>query len=277
MLIRKFSISLLVAMFVFINKPLAEELEVSIASIKTEINDYKSKTDEIKKKIKHEKEKALSDSSSYLAYLDEYNTNLNRMKAERDSLLVLSQRLQDRRDSLGSEEVTVNLRKESIVVQNKNILSGLQIHCKQLIDTLASYEPYNAGRLISALKFLEGELVSGTINAPEGIERYWQIVSQIEQASQKIEVWKGASPVSALKGDVQFIRMGFIWLACVGNESSSAFIYNKHIEKWELVKNDEQVTSICQAVKLSTGMASPQLVALPIAVELVSVPEDISK
>jgi hypothetical protein len=143
-----------------------------------------------------------------------------------------------------------------------------------LLDTLGVYEHFNISKQISALKFLEGEIAAGTITIAEGLERYWQIVSQIEQASFRIETWTGASPVSEVHGDVTFLRMGFVWLACIGNDNTTAFTYNSEQKKFNIVKNKEQTAAIHKAIKLTSGMAAPQLIALPFRIDLTSLRGD---
>jgi Skp family chaperone for outer membrane proteins len=246
----------------------ADDHADATASLKKEIAAFRTKTATIRKNIEHEKKKAAADSLSYAACLREQADRSDRLKAERDSLQKFSLLLQHRRDSLTETGAATALQKQSLARRGAHLLAALQANCRQLIDSLTPFSVYHIDRQIAALNFLEGEITSGTVTASEGIERYWRIVSQIEQASSGIECWNGTSPVAAVKGETRFIRMGFVWLACTANDNSGAFLYNARNKKWEPVNDGDGAAAIHKAIQLATGAATPQLVALPVNVPL---------
>jgi len=246
----------------------ADELPAHVGALRAETDGYRAKIADTRKKIEHERKKLASDSASYAAYLKEYAARDERLLAERDSLAALAARLVRGRDSVAENEDEAVVRRESYVRQSAAILASLQAHCGELLDSLEPLGIFNIRKHISALRFLQGEIAAGTVGAAEGLERYRQIVAQLEQASQRIETWEGTSPVPALRGEVRFLRLGFVWLACAGGASPTAYLYDTHTMKWNPVAGDARVAAIDKAIKLSTGMAAPQLVALPAELRL---------
>lgn len=258
---------LLIALLTAISA-VAQEHDAEMADLRSQIESYKSKVRDIRSKIGNETAKATADSLSYAAYINDLSGRSGRIRDERDSLLVLADKLRHRRDSLAHTEAAQNQQRISSVNRQKAFLTDLRGKCAQLIDTLEVFEPFNIKKQINALRFLEGELAAGTVSAAEGLERYWQIVSQLETASYRIESWSGDAPVPALKGDVRFLRMGFVWLASAGDDNAPVFVYNAKQQKWAEVKNLEKATSVRKAVQVANGMASPQLVLLPVNLTL---------
>jgi hypothetical protein len=122
---------------------------------------------------------------------------------------------------------------------------------------------FNIEREISALRFLSGEIEAGTVDAVEGMERYYQIVRKIESQAQLIEAWSGASPDSRLSGDVSFLRLGFVWLACVNADNTAALLWDEADSAWQPVDNITRMQFIRDAIALVNGKAAPHLIALP--------------
>ncbi|MFP4417656.1 MAG: DUF3450 family protein [Chitinispirillaceae bacterium] len=251
-----------------------QEHDTEMANLRSQIESYKSKVRDVRAKIDHETTKAAADSSSYAAYVSEHSRRSGRIRNERDSLLVLAEKLRHRRDSLAHTEAALDQQRVSSVNQQKILLTDLREKCSQLIDTLGAFEPFNIRRQISALRFLESEITAATVSAAEGLERYWNIVSQIESASSRIESWSGDAPVPALKGDVRFLRMGFVWLACVGGDNAPVFVYYPKQQTWEELDDLEKAASVRKAVQVANGMTSPQLVSLPVNLTLVPAHEE---
>jgi hypothetical protein len=247
---------------------LPHDLTEEIKSLKSDITTFRARIDETRKNIASISSKAKADSLSYSRYLQESQVRSGKLTAERDSLIALSNSLQNRRDSLMSAADAASLLTVSYKRQTDNATAELRASCMELITVLEPFALYNISKQISALRFLEGELSAGTIEAAEGLERYWQIASQIEKASQKIETWTGPSPVQSIKGEARFLRLGFIWLACIDNNNTGAFLWNSTDGDWAPVNQEEQITTITKAIKLSTGMAAPQLVALPVSLKI---------
>lgn len=252
----------------------AQEHEAEMADLRSQIESYKTKVRDVRAKIDHETTKASADSSSYAAYVNEHSVRSKQIHDERDSLLVLADKLRHRRDSLAHTEAALNQQRVSSVNQQRAFLTDLRGKCSQLIDTLKAFEPFNIKKQISALRFLEGEIAAGTVSAAEGLERYWNIVSQIESASYRIESWSGDAPVPSLKGNVRFLRMGFVWLACVGGDNAPVFVYYPEQQNWEELNDSEKAASVRNAVQVANGMASPQLVSLPVDLTLLPVNEE---
>jgi len=245
----------------------SEEHEETRESLENQILNIEKQTKEIRKKIEHVLKKAKADSANYGEYISDYKKHSTGLKNERDSLRAMAATLSERRDSLYEHANMILLKSENVRKQSNQIQNLVRKNCLELIDSLIPMKVFNIDKQISALRFLEGEMNSGTVSSVEGLERYWQIVAQIEEASQKIESWTGTAPEKTIKGEVTFLRLGFVWLACINKDNTCGFVWDIEKRKWEPVQNNESLRNIDIAVKLSAGKTAPELVALPFNVK----------
>jgi hypothetical protein len=66
-----------------------------------------------------------------------------------------------------------------------------------------------------------------------------------------------------MKGEVTFLRLGFVWLACVNSDNTAALFWNVGNASWETVSDQQQILAVRKAIDLVAGKAAPQLIALP--------------
>ncbi|MDG5813634.1 DUF3450 family protein [Chitinispirillales bacterium ANBcel5] len=232
-------------------------------AILSQIRDYQSKTEEIRKKITHEQQKATADSIAFSEYVTDYENRALSLQQERDSLNALVERLNERRGSLEAQSGVIQARSTNYRAQTRSLLHAIRDNCRQFHDSLQHLALFNMDRQLHALRFLEGELAAGTVDAVEGLERYWQIVGQIEQASQKIETWSGSSPHAAVSGEVTFLRLRFVWLAFINNDNSKGYLWDSSNDEWSMIENASDIVEIREASNLISGSAAPRLVKLP--------------
>ncbi|KMQ49808.1 hypothetical protein CHISP_3272 [Chitinispirillum alkaliphilum] len=231
--------------------------------VRSEIDQYRSKIEEIRKKIDHTNQKAHQDSVAFAQYVTDHEERARRLSSETDSLSALIKRLNSTRDSLEARVAASDVQTGNYRAQSRNLLRAIGSNCKELIDSLGHLSMFNADNLVSALKFLEGEISAGSVGAVEALERYWQIVTQIENASQRIETWSGPAPVPSVQGDFTWLRIGFVWVGCVSNDGNTGYMWQNDTEEWVQIESLVQLSSISKAARLTSGMAAPELVSIP--------------
>ena len=246
----------------------AQDHDAEMATLKKEIAAIRAKTGSLQARIGNEQKKAAADSASYAAYVTERQVRLKRLEAERDSLRQFSRVMRDRRDSLAAGIEAARMRKESLENTTTRLRKALQKQCEVLIDSLESFAVYNVSREVSALRFLAGEIKAGTVTDAEALERIRQVVCRVEEAAGKIETWNGASPVASVKGEMRFLRIGLVWVACAAVDNSVVFAYNAEENKWDRVEKGSAADAVREAVATATGMTAPKLAVLPVAVPL---------
>lgn len=247
----------------------ADPHEMQMEEMRKEIRLLQGKTEEIKEKIKNTEEKAAKDSVSYEEYLQESSKRVEQLAEERDSLFGLVALLDEKRAEIENSSETLEMRKVNYRALGNSVLGSVIRSCKEMQEYLEKYKQFNIDRELSALQFLAGELSSGAVDAIEGIERYYQIVKQMEKHSEGTEVWRGKAPGGLLKGEVSYLRLGFVWLACINAENTKGLIWDTRESKWKILENSVQLLNIRKAVDLVSGSAAPQLVALPFSHDLV--------
>jgi Skp family chaperone for outer membrane proteins len=241
----------------------SDEHEAEMVAMREEIRELAGKTQEIRKKIEHTKEKAAQDSAGYQKYIAGHRSRIADLAAERDSLKMLVRELESKRDDFEENARSAELSAGNIKAMSSSITALVARNCDLLVDSLAGLDRFNIDRQLSALRFLSGEITAGTVDAIEGMERYYQIVKQLEQQSRAAESWSGPSPSAQMKGEVTFLRLGFVWLACVNSDNTAALFWNVGNASWETVSDQQQILAVRKAIDLVAGKAAPQLIALP--------------
>lgn len=243
--------------------------KMQMDEIRKEIKELQAKTSEVREKIKQTEEKASKDSASYAEYLFENRKRVQLLSAEKDSLSGLVKKLDEKRTEIVASSEVIEMRKGNYKALVSSVLLNVVKSCKEMQDYLVKYKQFNIERQIDALGFLAVELTSGTVDVVEGVERYYQIIKQLEKYSEETEVWRGKAPGGLLKGEVSYLRLGMVWLGCINADNTKALIWDNKESKWFELDNSGQLLNIRMAVDLVSGSAAPQLVALPFSHDFV--------
>jgi hypothetical protein len=244
---------------------------VEIRQMKKEIAALKSKTAEVYKEIEHVNTKAGKDSISFQSFISDHSTQIDLLNGELDSVKLLIRQLEATRGMLEDKNSKTEQNRKNFRYLTSAVSAAVAKNCTKLVQELEHLKIFNIERQLSALRFLSGEIKAGTVDAIEGIERYYQVVMQIEKQSRTTESWTGPAPNSMLKGEVSYIRVGFIWLACITADNTAALLWDAHSKNWIAVKNSTYLSAVRDAVSLSAGRAAPKLIGLPFNHTLVTI------
>lgn len=247
-----------------------DEHEVQMEQMRKEIRELESKTSEIKKKLEHTRKKATQDSASYQKFILEHSQRVERLAAEYDSIKNLVGQLEQKRTALEDKSASTEKMRNNFLLLASSVSEVIADNCERVTLMLENLKKYNIDRQISALRFLSGEIKAGTVDAIEGMERYYQIIQQIEKQSQVAETWTGPSPSTILQGNVTYLRLGFFWLACINADNSAALLWDDNTDTWKPVENTNHLLAIRDAVSLIAGRSAPKLIGLPFNHSLVA-------
>ena len=253
----------LLAILLSMSISVADYHESEIVSLQKEIGEYETKIEELRNRINHTENKAKSDSSAYEVYINDHRDLYNRMQAERDSLSAITKSLIDKQKALEIDQEKIKIQGDNFSSLSTGLMRKFKLDCDMLLDSLQSLQIFNMGRQISALEFLRGEIATETIDPVEGLERYYQITRQINEKSGQVETWIAPSPVSSFGGDVAYLRLGFIWLACINNDDTAGFFWDSDEHKWLNITDTADLLHIRKAINLAAGKTAPQLISLP--------------
>lgn len=237
-----------------------KELEKTIRELTNKIVTTKKQSQEIEKKIKQDQE-------AFAKYENQYQNHFSRQEAELDSLKNDYSRLQLRTDSLVQRIRQVKNRSHEFDLMQKQFTRVILASCTELSQSLQLLPPGNIHKQVTALEFLHSELSVHAIDNVEALERLWQILSVLSEGAQSIEVFPGQSPVPYISGQVDFIRLGYAYLAVVNEKGTAAAIWIPAKDstggKWQENKDPQQLLALKKCVQIRQGNSVPEIVGIP--------------
>lgn len=237
--------------------------DVDPLELRREIKQVQAKTKELRKKIAFTRQKTKDDQVAYQKHLTSVKKRNVRMVTERDSLSGLVKALEEERRKLAEEAETDDLQRTHFDGMSSSLKSRVLRHLNRTGDALANLKIFNIDKQKDALAFLSGELSSGVVDPVEALERYYQVIRQLEQEAQEVDFWQSEAPQgSGLQGKVSMMRMGFVWLACLSADASRGALWDQQEERWIEMKEGD-VVKLQKAMETAAGKAAPQLVPLP--------------
>lgn len=248
-----------------------KNLEKTIKELNTKIANTRKQTHDIKEKIKN-------DNQSFLKYKNQYEDHFGRQKNELDTLKNDYSRLQVKTDSLVTRILEVKQQYAELDLLQNRFTQLILNSCKKLKETLLLLPPSNIQKQITAIDFLHSELVVKAVDNVEALERLWQILSVLSEGSQSIEVFPGQSPVPFISNQVDFIRLGYAYLAIVNEKGTSGALWIPPKDsiggQWKEIENPQQLLSLKKCVNIRQGNSVPEIVGIPFKHAIISDTKD---
>jgi hypothetical protein len=241
-------------------KEALEDLEKTIKNLNSKIANTEKQTNDIKEKIKN-------DEKSFLKYKRQYDDLFKRQKEELDTLKIDYSRLQVKTDSLVTRIFEVKQKYAELDLLQKRFKKLIIASCNHLKETLFLLPPGNIQSQITAVDFLHSELAVNAVDNIEALERLWQILKSLSEGSQSIEVFPGQSPVPFISSQVDFIRLGYAYLAIVNEKGTSGALWIPSEDsiggEWKEIKNPQQLLALKKCVNIRQGNSVPEIVGIP--------------
>lgn len=256
---RTASLALLVLIPTVLAGPVENQLQSEIDAVKKQIAQTQSQID----KVKSDRE---NDKHAYLGYTKQFGSYYVKLKSELDSinsdsrqvkrdLAVLNRQI----DSLGSREDELNHL--SVALREALLDAG-----QRMLALLASSSPGSVAGQRIPLEFLMSEIRGLTIDNNEAIERLWQIYQSIDDLTERVEVFTGASPVDFIPGQADFLQIGLAYLGCVNEQGTLGAQWvpvSPDSGTWVALPRQADAQALHQAIKVRQGNAVPQIVHVP--------------
>jgi hypothetical protein len=144
---------------------------------------------------------------------------------------------------------------------------GLVQLCRLFIEEARLLPPVTADAKVNALAFLQSELTTKNIDNVEGIQRFFQIVNDLEELTGSIQIASGPSPVPELRGTVYRLRIGTLFEAAVDAQGNNyalwAGVDSTGGTVWTTGSENAVAAGILNAINIREGKSLPSLVELP--------------
>lgn len=245
----------------------AQSLSASTAELKDEVADWHRKIKDLKSKIKKQKDETAHDKETFGAYRKRNGSYRDGLSAQTDSLKAYHQLIKVQTDSL---EVSVNGAHQDIQnyrLQREYLRKTLIEMCRSLENLIGDLPPGNIQANVSAVDFLRGELETNSVTESEAIERLWQVLFTLDEASRVVDVYAAPSPIPEITGRVWFIRFGFVYSAIVqeGGDAGALWVSNRANPDgyWKIEEDKNSLLDLWKAVQVHERQTVPQLVGIP--------------
>ena len=241
--------------------------EESFPELESEIAELRKKIADTRDNIAQVKKKAEADARAFAVYEDQYTTHLKKQKAELDALKDDYKDLHAKTDSLAQRIQQVKAAQHELDLLQDRFRYILMQSCEELERAMHLLPPGNLHEQLHALRFLHSELSVHAVDNVEALERFWQILTTLSEGSQSIDVVSGQSPVPFITGQVDFIRLGFAYLAAVNEKGTAGALWVPHADSaggtWVKSLTPQQLLALKKCVDIRQGNTVPEIVAIP--------------
>ena len=236
------------------------ELEKTIKDLKEKIKSTQEQIKQVKKKSEKDKEEFSEYESRNSNYLSQQQEELAKLKEDYDNIHRKS-------DSVSHIISQVKGRQRELDLQQEAFRGNLIKSCNTLRATLVLLPPGNIKDQISSLDFLRSELKTNAVDNVEALERLWQILGALTEGAQTIETFSAQSPVSFISGQVDFVKLGYAYLAIVNEKGTKGALWKPMDDTqkgtWQEIDDPEQVLALKKCIRIRQGTVVPQIVDIP--------------
>ena len=244
-----------------------DQTQASIADLQKEVASWQQKIKDVESRITKTDAAIDGEITAFRSYLRTEAAHKAEFQAQNDSL---SQDIAMARKRVDSLEGASNSRKLSGAEADNQVEEmrlTLIAACGRLGEFYAILPPSNIRATMATLDFLKGELESKTVTVSEALERYWQILSVLEDAETSMDTYAAESPIAGLSGQAYYVRIGLTYLAAVSEEGKAAYLWNPGGSAgeagWKPVTDLLAKTALWDAVRIRGRKVVPRIVELP--------------
>jgi hypothetical protein len=239
------------------------QVQPSIADLQKELALWNQKIKDVENRIAKTDAAKTDQVNSFRSYLQSEAAHKAQFQAQNDSLEKDIAEAEKRAASLKESVAKRKMSGEAADNQVEEMRLGLLESCNDLKKFYDSLPPGNIRAASTTLEFLESELESRTVTVSEALERYCQILGNIDDAEYSIETYVGVSPVREISSQAYFVRIGLVYLAVVSEEGRDAFVWVPARGSWQPVNDVYSKAALWDAVRIRDHKIVPNIVSLP--------------
>jgi molecular chaperone GrpE (heat shock protein) len=241
------------------NKEEKEALRKEIAELKTKIQSVKSDIEYVNGKI-------VEDKKAFVRYGKHASKNQKGLLAERDSLKKDYRSLSQQTEALARRAQQVKHQQREYDLMHEALSKTLMAACDEILATLEQFPPTHVEKPRDAVAFLRSEINAKSVDNMEAMERLWQVLGSLDDAGLRVDVFSGPSPDPAFSGNVDFIRLGHAYLACINGDGDWGAVWVPGADSagtWQPVREETDLMALKKTAKIRQGKAVPSIARLP--------------
>jgi hypothetical protein len=235
-------------------------------AIRKEIAELKTKIQSVKTDIEYVSSKIVEDEKAFGRYRKHFTKNNRELLEERESLKKEYRSLSRKTKELTRRAQQVKGRQGEYDLMHETLSEMLMAACDELLAALAEFPPTHVEKAKDATAFLRSEINAKSVDNMEAMERLWQVLGSVHGAGLRVDVFSGPSPDPSYGGNVDFIRLGHAYLACINSDGDWGAVWVPGADSagtWQPVREETELMAIKKAVKRRQGKAVPTIARLP--------------
>jgi hypothetical protein len=211
------------------------------------------------------REDILRDKSEQTAYQERTASRSAAYAAETDSIHRLVSSIEHKKDSLDAFIADIRLKQKNLDLLKSRFRDHIATACKKLIDAIKLYPPALSRPAVTALTFLLNDCTTKDIDNIEALQRFVQILRNLDESTLSIQTGQETSPLPAIKGSVSMLRIGAVFEALVDEDVKNAVIWqggDSLAGGWRAISDGETASMISKAIAVRESKSLPEFIPL---------------
>ncbi len=238
-----------------------EDIKAEITRIRKEL----MQVQEERERVIEEKKKDVED---FEAYRKRMRSRMRAVRLETDSIGKEIVAYKFKNDSVASLINAQKSRKQHFDILQESLRKELLQSADRVLKIAHTYPPSAGDKSISASKLLQNDISTKSVDNIEAVNRLFQIVRDMQDASGVIQIVQGTSPLPEIRGTTYRLRLGSMFEAVVNAEGTKAALWTGKTDdgdlNWTLIDDPVTANQILKAVNVREGKEVPELVELPL-------------
>jgi hypothetical protein len=268
---RRLFFLLVIALLILIQLPVQRIWGAENSLTELDINRLKKEISQVKTERQRLREDIARDNGEFSAYQERTAARKKNYMSETDSIRSVITAFGRKEDSLDAYITDIELKKKNFDLLKTRFREHIAKACEKLLGTIKKYPPAVSRPAVGALTFLLNDCTTKNIDNIEALQRFIQIVRNLDEATFSIQTGQEASPVPSIRGMATMLRIGSVFEAVVDEDGKNAAVWRGNEiggADWRKLSSAEAVGAISKAIAIRESKSLPAFIFLPWGPEL---------
>jgi hypothetical protein len=233
--------------------------DLDISRLKKEIAQVRTERQRLQEDISRDK-------NEFTSYQERTASRKQGYAAETDSIRGLIVSFERKKDSLDAFIGSLEQKKRNFDLLKERFREHIAEACEKLVNAIKKYPPAVFRPANGALTFLLNDCAAKNIDNREALQRFVQILRNLDESTLSIQTGQEASPVPAIKGNASMLRIGSIFEAVVDEDGKNAAVWQggeAGTPGWRVLSDVESAGQISKAIAIRESKSMPAFIVLP--------------
>jgi hypothetical protein len=231
-----------------------------------DINRLKKEIGQVKTERQRLREDIARDNAEFALYQERTAVRKKSYISETDSVRRVIATFGRKTDSLDAYIIDIELKKKNYDLLKTRFREHIAKACDKLLGAVKKYPPAVSRPAVGALTFLLNDCAAKNIDNIEALQRFIQIVRNLDEATLSVQTGQEASPAPSIRGTATMLRIGSVFEAFVDEDGKNAAVWHGSEtgeSGWLAISNTETVGAISKAIAIRESKSLPAFIFLP--------------